>query len=236
MVGPDAKKEAVSYLCSTFKISRQRGCGLVSLHRSVWYYQSKKDDSEVIDKLNGLASELPTRGFDEYFGRIRHQGLKWNRKRVLRVYRAMKLGLRRKRKKRIPTRIKHPLEQPLELNHTWSMDFMSDALADGRKVRLFNVIDDCNRESLAIECGIGFPAQRVVRVLTQLEEEVGLPTNIRVDNGPEFISHTFKDWCRHREINGSAYNFGDLAISFGASPDGKQLIVFIPSRRLTIFF
>ena len=173
----------------------------MSLHRSVWYYQSKKDDSEVIDKLNGLASELPTRGFDEYFGRIRHQGLKWNRKRVLRVYRAMKLGLRRKRKKRIPTRIKHPLEQPLELNHTWSMDFMSDALADGRKVRLFNVIDDCNRESLAIECGIGFPAQRVVRVLTQLEEEVGLPTNIRVDNGPEFISHTFKDWCRHRGIN-----------------------------------
>lgn len=124
MVGPDAKKEVVSYLCSTFTISKRRGCGLVGLHRSVWYYQSKKDDSEVVDKLNGLAEELPTRGFDEYFGRIRHQGLKWNRKRVLRVYRAMKLGLRRKRKKRLPIRIKQPLEQPLELNHTWSMDFM----------------------------------------------------------------------------------------------------------------
>ena len=161
----------------------------------MWYYQSRKDDSEVIDKLNEMADDFPTRGFDEYYGRIRQQGYKWNRKRVLRIYRLMKLGLRRKRKKRLPTRVQQPLVVPDQLNNTWSMDFMSDALGDGRRVRMLNIIDDHNREALAIEAGISFPAQRVVRVLNQLEEELGLPKTIRVDNGPEFIAHYFKDWC-----------------------------------------
>lgn len=200
MVKPAAKKEVVKYLLGSYKESIERCCGVVNLHRSMWYYQSKKDDTEVIDKLNELAEQLPTRGFDEYYERIRKQGLKWNRKRVLRVYRNMKLGLRRRRKKRLPARIKEPLTRPQELNQTWSMDFMSDALSDGRRVRIFNVIDDCNRESLAIECGVGFPAQRVIRVLTQLEEEIGLPKKIRVDNGPEFISHAFQNWCKSKGI------------------------------------
>ena len=77
---------------------------------------------------------------------------------------------------------------------------MSDALGDGRRVRTFNIIDDYNREALAIEVGISFPAQRVVRVLSQLEEEIGLPEKIRVDNGPEFISHHFKKWYDTKNI------------------------------------
>ena len=166
----------------------------------MWYYQSKKDDTEVINKLNELAESHPTRGFDEYYGRIRQQGFKWNRKRVLRIYRLMKLGLRRKRKKRLPERTKQPLVVPQQLNKTWSMDFMSDALGDGRRVRMFNVIDDHNREALAIEAGVSFPAQRVVRILSQLEEEIGLPEVIRVDNGPEFIAHHFQNWCKSKSI------------------------------------
>jgi putative transposase len=117
----------------------------------MWYYQSKRDDSEVIDKLNELAEKLSTRGFDEYYNRIRKQGLKWNRKRVLRVYRQMGLSLRRKRKKRLPSRIKEPLVVPKAINHTWSMDFMSDALSYGRRIRILNIIDDYNREASAVE-------------------------------------------------------------------------------------
>lgn len=166
----------------------------------MWYYRSKKDDTAVIDKLNELAQSHPTRGFDEYYGRIRQQGLKWNRKRVLRVYRHMKLGLRRKRKKRLIVPIKEPLVAPTELNKIWSMDFMSDSLSDGRRLRVFNVIDDCNREALAIESGLGFPALRVIRVLSRLEEEIGLPKQIRCDNGPEFIAHSFKNWCKLKQI------------------------------------
>ena len=172
----------------------------MNLSRSMWYYQSRKDDREVIDKLSELAELLPTRGFDEYYERIRQQGYKWNRKRVLRIYRLMKLGLRRKHKKRLPARVKQPLVQPDEYLHTWSMDFTSDALADKRKIRIFNVIDDYNREALAIEPGLGFPSERVIRVLNHLGEEIGLPKAIRVDNGPEFTSINFQNWCKENKV------------------------------------
>jgi putative transposase len=161
----------------------------------MWYYQRKKDDSEVIDKLNELAQSYPTRGFDEYYNKIRREGLPWNRKRVLRVYREMNLKLRLKRKKPMVKRIKQPLEAPMKLNECWSMDFMSDALEDGRKVRVFNIIDDCNREALAVEAGLSYPARAVVETLENLKEEVGTPKYIRCDNGPEFISRTFNNWC-----------------------------------------
>jgi putative transposase len=110
----------------------------------MWYYQSKKDDSEVIDKLNELADKLPHRGFDTYFGRIRAEGIIWNRKRVLRIYRTMKLQMRRKRKKRLPSRVREPLVLPQTMNETWSMDFMCDTLESGRRFRILNVIDDVN--------------------------------------------------------------------------------------------
>lgn len=153
-----------------------------------------------MDKLSALAEEYPQRGFDEFFGIIRHQGFIWNRKRVLRIYRVMKLGLRRKYKKRLPARVKESSQAPEQPNYTWSMDFMSDALGDGRKVRVFNVIDDFNREALAIEAGLSFPSRRVVRVLEWLKHERGLPSRIRVDNGPEFISWKFKSWCENHQI------------------------------------
>lgn len=172
----------------------------MDLTRSMWYYQTKRDDREVIDKLSELASELPTRGFDEYYKRIRREGHRWNRKRVLRVYRQMKLKLRRKHKKRITGRVKHPLETPESLNMVWSMDFMSDALSDGRKVRILNIMDDCNREVLAIDPGLNYPARKVVETLEQLEEEIGLPQTIRCDNGPEFISKTLNAWCKRKRI------------------------------------
>ena len=183
------------YLLRAYQVSIKRACKVIGLHRSMWYYQSKKDDQVVIDKLSQLAEQLPTRGFDEYYGRIRQEGLQWNRKRVLRVYRKMRLGLRRKYKKRLPTRVREPLTEPVAPNQTWSMDFMSDALSDGRKIRVLNIMDDFNRQMLAIEVGLSIPAERVVRVLRQLEDERGLPNQIRVDNGPEFLANAFQQYC-----------------------------------------
>jgi putative transposase len=119
----------------------------------------------VIEKLQSLAESHPTRGFGVYYGRIRNEGLLWNHKRVKRVYDLLGLNIRRKHKRRLPDREKIPLEQPHTINQKWSMDFMSDALADGRKFRTFNVIDDFNREVLAIEADSSLPAKRVVRVL-----------------------------------------------------------------------
>lgn len=112
----------------------------------------------------------------------------------------MNLKLRRKHKRRLPSRYKEPLEVPSQPNNTWSMDFMSDALQDGRKIRVFNITDDFNREALAIEVGLSYPSDRVIRTLQVMEEEYGLPERIRVDNGPEFISNKLRSWCEEKGI------------------------------------
>ncbi len=151
-------------------------------------------------KLQQYAELYPTRGFDEYFGKIRNEGLVWNRKRVLRVYRSLQMKLRRKCKKRLPARIKEPMVEPEHLNHTWSLDFMSDALTNGRRIRVFKAMDDGSRESLIAHADYSICAEKVVMLLEQIAEERGLPGQIRVDNGPEFLSKAFVQWCSLNNI------------------------------------
>jgi len=171
------------------------------MQRSGWYYQSCKNDQEVINKLQQYADLYPTRGFDEYYGMIRNEALLWNRKRVLRIYRSLKLGLRRKRKRRLPARVKQPLQQQQQPNKSYSMDFMSDALSTGRKLRVLNIMDDCTRESLAAYADFSIPAEKVVTVLQDVIAERGVtPDQIRVDNGPEFLSKVFTGWCNKKGI------------------------------------
>lgn len=181
-------------------ISIGRACKVVNLTRSMWYYRSCKDDTEVEKKLTEMSEQLPTKGFWEYYGRIRNEGLKWNHKRVKRVYNKLRLNLRRKKKRRLPAREKRPLQLPEEINRMWSMDFMQDSLESGRKFRTFNVIDDFNRESLAIEIDTSLSGQRIVRVLEQTISWRGKPFEIRVDNGPEFLSSAFVNFCQKEKI------------------------------------
>lgn len=112
----------------------------------------------------------------------------------------MKLNIRRRAKKRLAERIKLPLSVPQTPNQMWSLDFMSDSFTDNRKFRLLNIVDDFNRECLAIEADTSLPAQRVIRVLNRLIETKGKPANIRCDNGPEFISHALQAWCESHQI------------------------------------
>jgi putative transposase len=100
----------------------------------------------------------------------------------------------------LPARVKQALFQPQSVNEVWSIDFLSDSLWDGRKFRILNIVDDFNRQVLALEADISLPSMRVIRVLEYLKEFRGLPKMIRVDNGPEFISHLLDEWCRRNEI------------------------------------
>lgn len=154
----------------------------------------------MIEKLQQLAEKKPNEGQDKFYSRIRNEGLIWNYKRVRRVYLKLGMNKRKRTRKRIPTRIKVPLIIPDKPNDTWSMDFMHDVLMNGRKFRTLNIIDDFNREALAIEPHFSIGSNRVVNVLERLIREKGKPRMIRVDNGPEFISSILNDWCIDKGI------------------------------------
>lgn len=116
------------------------------------------------------------------------------------MYTALKLNIRRRAKKRLPARVKQELFQPSQANQVWSIDFMHDSLWDGRSYRLLNIIDDYNRQVLAIEADTSLPVLRLLGVLQRLKEVHGLPQMIRVDNGPEFISHKLDHWCKENKV------------------------------------
>ena len=183
------------------KLSVRQACKLVALPRSVLMYnRRRKDDSSLIEALLELVDKHPTIGFWKCYYRIRRKGQICNHKRLYRVYKLLKLNIRRRARRRLPQRIKQPLLVPGGLNQGWSMDFMCDSLVDGRRFRLLNIIDDYNRESLAIEIDTSLPALRVIRVLEQLIEYRAKPQAIRVDNGPEFISDRLQQWCDDKQI------------------------------------
>ncbi|MBO9981199.1 IS3 family transposase, partial [Xanthomonas phaseoli pv. dieffenbachiae] len=140
-------------------------------------------------------------GFGLCFLHLRNvKGFGWNHKRVYRIYRELELNLRIKPKKRLVRERPEPLAVPEAINQVWSMDFMHDQLADGRSFRLFNVLDDFNREGLGIEVDLSLPSARVIRSLEQIIEWRGKPAVIRCDNGPEYISGALLSWAQRHGI------------------------------------
>ncbi len=139
------------------------------------YQPDTRRDEAVIQRLTEAAERYPRYGFKKLFHVLRRQGHVWNHKRVHRIYCLLKLNFRRKGKQRLPVRNPAPLATPEALNQSWSIDFMHDALTCGRRFRTFNVVDDFNREALAIEIDLNIPAQRVVRALDRIVENPGYP-------------------------------------------------------------
>jgi putative transposase len=182
------------------ELSERQACAMVNLSRSVARYTPRpRDDTPIIETLSELAGRQEL-GFGQMFKRLRRSGHRWNHKRVYRVYCAMKLNKRRRRKRRLPARHPLPLAVSQAVNACWSADFMSDALWCGRRFRTFNVVDDFNREALAIEIDLNLPAARVIRVLDRLAAWRGYPAKLRLDNGPEFIAVEMITWAEAHNI------------------------------------
>ena len=175
-----------------------RSCECVGLSRAAWYRPPLDwtvRDAPLIAALAKAVQERPARGFWKCCKLLRRQH-RWNHKRIYRVYTAMRLNLRRAARKRLPKRDRVPLYVPRLPDLVWSADFMSDALACGRRFRTFNVVDDFNREALHIEVDTSITSNRLIRVFEQLRDQRGLPQVLRTDNGPEFLGEAFVAWAK----------------------------------------
>jgi putative transposase len=180
-----------------------RSCRAVGLSRTAWYRERTdrlERDGTVIEALHAIVEEHNRWGFWKCYRRLRLDGHGWNHKRVYRVYRELGLNLRRKTKKRVPTRDPQPMEAPGIPNEIWSLDFMHDALYVGRRFRTLNILDEGVREVLDIEIDTSLPGERVVQVLERLRSWRSLPKAIRCDNGPELLSEVFVRWCEENGI------------------------------------
>jgi putative transposase len=186
-------------------ISARKACKLFAVSQTCYRYQPKSSqaNAQIAVQLREIISlEHQKRwGFRLCFDHMRSVlGLKHNHKRVYRIYCQEKLNLRITRHQRIIRAAPSPLATPAAINEVLSIDFMHDQLADGRSVRVLNVIDDFNREGLIAEVDFSIPALKLTRFLDQLFEWRGQPKVIRSDNGPEFISHHYRDWAEKRGI------------------------------------
>ena len=200
-IKPDAHRDLVTYAMKEYGLSERQACKMLNLSRSVYRYRAKKEnDEEIARRLLELAGRKPRWGIGKMVDYLKNEAHGWNHKRIRRVYCELHLNLRIKPKKRLPKRIPQPLIQQKQINQSWSMDFMSDSLASGRAFRTFNILDDYNREALWIEVDTSLPAERVIRVLEMIISWRGCPKQIRLDNGPEFISHRLENWAREHNI------------------------------------
>lgn len=180
-----------------------RACQAAGLSRTAWYRPPTDRaavDQPVGDALLALVKEHSRWGFWLCYDRLRALGHPWNWKRVYRVYCALRLNLKRRGKKRVLTRPRVALEALAVLNHTWALDFMGDTLYDGRCYRTLNVLDEGNREALAIEIDTSLPSRRVAGLLDQLVAVHGAPARLRCDNGPEFIAAALAQWCEQHGV------------------------------------
>jgi putative transposase len=182
--------------------SQRRACQLFNVNRAMCRYSCTVLDStqDITELLLRLADSHKRWGFGLMFRWLRRNGYTWNHKKVYRIYCDLALNLRIKPKKRLAARTPVPLHQPVKPNAFWSMDFMSDSLACGRKFRTLNVLDDFNRESLSIEIDFSLPAERVTRVLDQVSAWRGYRRFIRADNGPELISQRLLGWGKQHDV------------------------------------
>jgi putative transposase len=201
MVSPQAKCEAVAVLMTERDFGVTRACGLVRISRSLYRYRSRRPKyAGLMERIGEIAADKRRYGYRRVYLRLRREGWCVNRKHLYRLYREAGLAVRRRKRKRIGLVERKPLPRPLAANLSWSMDFVSDGLADGRRLRCLNIVDDCTRECLAIEVDTSITGNRVKAVMDRLADTRGLPRSITVDHGPEFEGRVLDAWAYQANV------------------------------------
>lgn len=201
MVTPAVKRKAASVMTEEFRRSQTRSCSLVGLGRSTWRYKSRRPaDEKVRAKLREMALKRTRFGYRRLAIFLRREGHVVNHKKVFRLYRAEGLTLPRKRRKK-PLGVRQAaLSPPTRCNQRWSMDFVMDRFREGRRFRIFTLVDDFSRECLASFADTSISGVRVVRLLEEITATRGLPQTLVSDNGPEFTSRAVLTWAQHRGV------------------------------------
>ena len=199
---PAQRRAAVGFVQTRFGFSQRRACRLVGAGRSTVRYCSQRgdDDPTLRARLRELAAHRPRFGYRRLYVLLRREGVVVNHKRVERLYRAEGLAVRGRRRK---ARVRIPRGRPPAphgANEQWALDFLEDAFASGRKMRLLSIIDVFTREALALEVDTSLPGRAVVRVLDRLGTERPLPPQLVLDNGPELISRVLEEWAHEHAV------------------------------------
>lgn len=198
---PPQRRAAVTLVRESRQLPERRVCRFLGIHRALCRYRSRRaPDDELRGWLRARAQHHPRWGVPRLVWLRREvEGFCDNHKRIERVYRLEGLAVRRRPRQRL-TLPRVPRPVPQRADERWSMNFLRDTLADGRAFRVFNLVDDCTREALAIAVGFSLSAVRVVEVLEQVLAARGQPHAIVCDNGPEFTSRALLRWAHRRGI------------------------------------
>lgn len=200
MVKPAARREQATHLVSNYEVSERRSCQLIGLARSSKRYVSRRASDETLrEALKKVAAERPRYGYKRLCRRLQKTGWKVNHKKIHRIYREEGLQVRKRRRNKLVRR-RQEVVTPIRPNQRWSMDFTADQLADGRRFRTLNIIDDFTREALEIEVDHSLPGRRVARALDRIAELRGCPESIVCDNGPEFVGRALEMWAMNRKV------------------------------------
>ena len=190
----------VTFVMTEYRFSERQACRLLDLDRTTYRYEAKPDrNAGLLEALQELASQKKRYGYRRLWALLTKRGWQVNLKRVHRLYRQAGLAVRRLKRKKLVRPV--PVNAHLtEANQEWALDFVSDATASGRGLRMLTVVDSFTRECPVIEVNTGLSGQHVTRVLERVMEGRGKPAVIRSDNGPEFTSRHFIGWCEEQGI------------------------------------
>jgi putative transposase len=201
MVAPGARREAVAHVVEVHGVSQRRACKALAVDRSSVRYRSMRpDDGEARAAMKAVAAERRRFGYRRIHVMLERQGIVMNLKKLRRLYREEKLQVRRRggRKRALGTR--RPMLLPDAPNTRWSLDFVSDALTDGRRFRVLAVVDDYSRECLTLVADTSLSGHRVVRELDAVIARRGRPAMVVSDNGTELTSMAVLSWCQRTGV------------------------------------
>ncbi len=198
---PAAKRNAVAHLVDGYEMSERRACDVIGVERSSVRYRSRRpDDAALRERMRDLAAERRRFGYRRLHVLLRQEGLVENRKRTQRLYREEGLTVRKRRGRKRATGTRAPILTVAAPNARWSVDFVHDQLADGRRLRVFNVIDDVTKECLAAVVDTSISGRRVSRELAAIAARRGKPDLIVSDHGTEFTSNAMLEWTQRAGV------------------------------------